>query len=184
MRLFLAVPVGEQFTAQLTTELALQRLDLKARWTRPQAWHVTLQFLGEWPENHVPGLISALEKVCVYPAFYLKPGSLDGFPNLNFLRVLFLQMDDDGLCVRLAGQVREIVEVIWPRGPQDRREFRSHLTLARIRRRLTENEVNLLKNTQLGPLGPVLVEDFKLYSSELGSDGPRYSELASFPLRK
>ena len=109
---------------------------------------------------------------------------MGGFPNLNSPRVLFLQMTDDGSCARLAGRVREIVERTWPLGPQDRREFRGHLTLARIQGRLAFHESNLLKNIQLGPFQKIPVEGFKLYGSELISRGPRYSELASFSLRK
>ena len=184
MRIFLAVSVGEQFVAKLTTELARWHGEMNIRWTRPHLWHVTLQFLGEWPENRVPGLISALEEACSMPTFHLDAGSVGGFPNLNSPRVLFLHMNDDGSCTRLAGRVREIVGRTWPRGPQDRREFRSHLTLARIRARLDSRESNLLKNIQLGPFEQISVECFKLYKSVLEPSGPSYSELASFSLRK
>lgn len=184
MRLFLAVSLGEQFAADLSTQLARWTPELKIRWTRPPSWHVTLQFLGEWPESRVSGLISALEEVCDHPVFHLEPGSLDGFPNLGSPRVLFLQMEDDGTCVLLAGRVREIVEATWPRGPQDQREFRGHLTLARVRGRLAFREINLLKKVQLGPFDQVPIEAFKLYRSVLEPSGPRYTELASFSLRK
>ena len=184
MRLFLAVAVGERFIAQLTTELARWRAKLKFRWTRPRTWHVTLQFLGQWPENRIPGLVSALTEASSLPAFRLQPGPLDGFPRLDAPRVLFLQMEEDGSCARLAGRVREIVEGIWPDGPQDRREFRSHLTLARCRSRPTRDEINLLKNIQLGPFQRIPVEGFQLIRSKLTPRGPRYTELASFSLRK
>ena len=184
MRIFLAVSVGEQFAVELTTALAPWRPRLKVRWTRPQTWHMTLQFLGEWPENRITGLIRAIEETCAIPSFPVDPGPLDAFPHLDSPRVLFLQMKDDGSSARLAARVRETVEEIWPHGPQDRREFRSHLTLARIRRPLSEEDVNLLKNMELTDLPRIPVEGFKLYRSVLGPDGPRYSELAFFPLRK
>ena len=184
MRLFLAVSVGEQFTIELTTQLAPWRSGLSLRWTSPEAWHLTLQFLGEWPEIRVSGLISALDGACRLPSFLLRPGSLDAFPNLESPRVLFLQMTDDGSCARLAGRVRETVQQVWPGGPQDRRDFRAHLTLGRVGGRLSPDEINFLKDKELGPFEAIQVEGFKLYRSVLGPRGPRYSELAYFPLRK
>ena len=107
-----------------------------------------------------------------------------GFPHLKSPRVLFLHMEDDGQTAVLAAQVRAIVNESWPDGPQDNREFRSHLTLARIKTGLSDADVNLLQNMELKDLPPIRVEGFSLMCSELQPQGPRYTELAFYPLRK
>ncbi|MCK9996259.1 MAG: RNA 2',3'-cyclic phosphodiesterase [Candidatus Krumholzibacteria bacterium] len=188
MRVFLAVSCGEQLTAAVTTALDNLRAgpvdSLPVRWTRPETWHLTLQFLGDWPADRLAGLQTALEAASDQSAFSLTPGRLGGFPDLKSPRVLFLHMDDDGQAARLAGSVRTIVNKTWREGPQDNRAFRAHLTLARIRAKLSRSDFNLLQKLKLDGLPDVAVEGFSLVASELRPEGPRYTELAFFGLRK
>ncbi len=188
MRVFLAVPCGEQLTAAVTTAMDDWRAGpagrLPLRWTRPETWHLTLQFLGDWPADRLAKLKTALEATRGQPAFSLTPGRIGGFPDLKSPRVLFLHMDDDGEAVRLAGRVRAIVNETWREGPQDNRAFRGHLTLARARVRLSRSDVNLLQKLKLNDLPPVFVDGFNLVASELRREGPRYTTLAFFALRK
>jgi 2'-5' RNA ligase len=157
---------------------------IPVRWTRPETWHLTLQFLGDWPEDRLAELKPALEATHDQPAFSLKPGRIGGFPDLKSPRVLFLHMDDNGEAARLADRVRTIVNETWPQGPQDNRAFRSHLTLARTRVLLTRSDINLLQGLKLDSLPTVFVEGFGLVSSELRREGPRYTTLGFFALRK
>jgi len=188
MRVFLAVSCGERFAAEVTTALDDWRAGpagrLPVRWTLPETWHLTLQFLGVWPEDRLAGLKTALEAVRGQSAFSLTPGRIGGFPDLKSPRVLFLHMADDGQTARLAGRVRSIVGDTWREGPQDNRAFRGHVTLARIRSRLSRSDINLLQELKLDGLPPVAVEGFSLMASELLPEGPRYTELAFYDLRK
>jgi 2'-5' RNA ligase len=175
-------------TAAVTTALDDWRAGsasrLAVRWTRPETWHLTLQFLGDWPADRLAELKTALKAACDQPAFPLTPGRIGGFPDLKSPRVLFLHMDDDGEAARLAGRVRAIVNETWREGPQDNRAFRGHLTLARIRTRLAPSDINLLQELKLDGLSPVFVEGFSLVASELRREGPRYTTLAFYALRK
>ena len=188
MRVFLAVSCGERFAAEVTTALDDWRAGpagrIPVRWTLPGTWHLTLQFLGDWPEDRLAGLKTALEAVRGQSAFSLTPGRIGGFPDLKSPRVLFLHMADDGQAARLAGRVRSIVGDTWREGPQDTRVFRGHVTLARIRSRLSRSDINLLQELKLEGLPPVGVEGFSLMASQLPPQGPRYTELAFYGLRK
>jgi len=188
MRVFLAVSCGEQLTKVLTTALDKWRTgpggEQPLRWVRPEAWHLTLQFLGDWPPERLSTLETGLERVRDQSAFSLYPGLVGGFPNLESPRVLFLHMEDDGQVSGLARRVREIVNETWSDGPQDKRDFRGHLTLARIKGRLPGSGVNLLQNLELNDLPPVQVSGFSLMASELRPQGPLYRELAFYALRK
>jgi len=188
MRVFLAVPCGEQLTAAVTTALDAWRSGpggrMPLKWTRPETWHMTLQFLGDWPLDRVAALQTALEAARDQSAFTLTPGGIGGFPYLHSPRVLFLHMGDGGASAQLAGRLRAIVGETWGPGPLDNKPFRGHVTLARIKARLSRSEVNLLQELTLGDLPPVFVEGFSLVASELRREGPRYSTVASFALRK
>lgn len=175
-------------TAALTTALDDWRSGpggaLALRWTRPETWHLTLQFLGDWPEGRITELKTALGTVRDPASFSLRPGGLGGFPHLKNPRVLFLHMAADGKAARLADRVRTVVNTTWPQGPQDNRTFRSHLTLARIQERLPGSDLKYLQDLRLDNLPPVAVEGFNLVASELFREGPRYTTLAFFALRK
>jgi 2'-5' RNA ligase len=188
MRAFLAVPCGEQLARAVTTVLDGWRAGpggrLPVRWTGAKTWHLTLQFLGDWPPERLAGLQSALAQVRDVPPFTVRAGGLGAFPDLKGPRVLFLHMGSDGRAADLAHRVRTVVGETWPDGPQDTRPFRGHLTLARIKTKLSRSDINLLRELQFGELPPVPVTGYSLLASELGPTGPRYTELAFFPLRK
>lgn len=188
MRVFLAVSCGERFTQALTTALdnwrTLNPGPVSVRWTDPATWHLTLHFLGDWPENHLKDLETALYATDLPQEFSLEAGLLGGFPDLKDPRVLFLHIPSDGPLAQLAAEVRKTVNRTWPDGPQDNRPFRGHLTLARIRAKLPSGYVTLLQGKDLGSLPPIPVGGFGLVVSQLGPQGSEHSEWAFFPLRK
>lgn len=184
LRLFLAIPCGERLREALSARLDASVADLPLRWTSPHSWHITLQFLGDWPESRVPTLVEALSGVSGPPPFTMVPGGLGAFPDLRRPRVLFLQMGDDGAAAGLAKTVREKVAGIWPDGPQDEKVFRPHLTLSRIRRPLSARDIKSLENIDLSNLPDMPVEGFNLYSSVLGKEGARHTAIAELGLRK
>lgn len=184
MRVFLAVHPGEDLRAALSTRIDPWRRRIPARWTRPDTWHLTLQFLGEWPPERLRCLQEALPAATDVAPWSLAPGELGAFPNLRRPRVLFLQLVDDGRLAELATRVRGIVRDVWPDGPQDTKELRPHLTLARMKAPLEERSRNLLEDIDLSGLPPMEVPGFALVASELRPDGPRYRDLAFWRVRK
>ena len=182
MRIFLAVPIGERLRRSVATDLDAWRPRLRIAWTRPETWHLTLQFLGDWPEDRVDGLVAALRERDWPSAFTIAPGGLGAFPNLHRPRVLFLQMEGEGQVADLARRVRSVVHEVWPEGPQDDKPFRGHLTLARIKRPLGRGDHDLLSEISLDDLPPLPVDGFRLVASTLHRDGARYRILAGFDL--
>src|ERR1700722_20141308 len=62
VRLFVAIVPPPAVTAELDTSTAPLRLAWpELRWTGPEAWHITLAFLGEVREEVVPGRTPRLE---------------------------------------------------------------------------------------------------------------------------
>lgn len=184
VRLFVAVPCGGPLREALTSRLDASPPGLDVRWTHPRTWHLTLQFLGEWPEKYVSGLREGLAPVADRSPFVMPAGGLGAFPNLRRPRVLFLQLGDDGAAARLAGAVREKVAEIWPDGPQDHKRFKAHLTLARIRRPLAVDQLKMLQDLDFTGMPDLLADRFTLYSSVLGREGARHLVEAEYGLRK
>jgi 2'-5' RNA ligase len=182
-RLFVAVDPGEQFRRELATRLDGWRQRLRVGWVAPRNWHLTLAFLGDWPVVRLSALVASLQAEAVgHPAFTLQVRQVGAFPDLRSPRVLFLHMDGGRQLSELAAGVRRCIEGVAPGGPQDRKPFRPHLTLARLRRPLPGSQRNLLGRIQLGSFAPLAIAAFHLVRSELRPEGARYSEVATFPL--
>lgn len=186
MRLFVAVHPGDQLRRELATRIDPVARDLARcralRWTRPEAWHLTLQFLGDWPEARTDGLKQALARVPVEGPLHLQPAGLGAFPDLRRPRVLFLHLDSGGKAEQLADRVRQAVQEVWPRGPQDLKAFRAHLTLARVKGTLSPAEIQAVQRLDLEGLPGCEVGQFRLVASELHRYGARHRALASVPL--
>jgi len=178
-----AVNPGAQLCRNLDTRLDGPRANHSVAWTRPASWHLTLMFLGDWPAERVGTLSARLqETVSPHRPFTVQPGGLGAFPDLRRPRVLFLQMDGGEALLELASDVRRAVNDAWPDGPQDRKDFRPHLTLARIRQPLPGPEAAALTALNLGAWEPFAVDRALLMASELYSQGARYAVQAEMPL--
>lgn len=179
MRLFVALEVPGEVRRQVDAAVEpLRRRFPRLRWTRPDAWHLTLAFLGEVDAVVADGLPDVL-----LPAVAETGGpmrlSLAG-PDRFGRRVLWLGVDDEppGAVALLGARVQQVAEA---QGIEvDRRPVRAHLTLARARGR--------------DPVGPAVVDACApvaaswtvdravLFRSELGGGPARYEAPASLPL--
>jgi 2'-5' RNA ligase len=183
-RAFVAVPCGEPLAGELSRRLDASADDAPVRWTDPLTWHLTLQFLGNWPTARLRALQHGLEALAALSATELRPAGLGGFPDLWRPRVLFLQFRDAEPLVELAAGVRLVTGAMWPEGPQDTRPLQPHLTLARVRQPLDRRHVNALSRINLDDLPLLAMDRFCLMASQVVAGVTRHTELASFALRK
>ncbi|HOX25260.1 MAG TPA: RNA 2',3'-cyclic phosphodiesterase [Candidatus Krumholzibacteria bacterium] len=183
MRLFIAVNPPERFRRDLDTRLDSIRPRVRIAWTTPPSWHLTLAFLGDWPEVRLQPTADALAAaVGARPAFALQPDRIGAFPDLRRPRVLFLHLDGGDPLRQLARDVRAAVDGVWPDGPQDRKDFHPHLTLARVKHPLAGSEAACLQALDLGTWEPFSVDSVALMESALGRQGARYACRATLPL--
>jgi 2'-5' RNA ligase len=183
-RAFVAVPCGEQLAADLSRRLDAAAGRVAVSWTQPRTWHLTLQFLGDWPADRLTALRAGLGALAADAPPPLVPAGWGGFPDLRRPRVLFLQFEGAVPVSDLARQVSAASAAAWPDGPQERRPAHPHLTLARVRGPLEDRQLKSILDIDLSDLPVFLVERFCLWASDLRPQGARHTELASFALRK
>jgi len=183
-RAFVAVPCGVPLATALSRRLDAGGGRPPLRWTRPESWHLTLQFLGDWPRARLSALQHNLEAISGPEPAVLTPAGLGGFPDLARPRVLFLQFRGAEPLVDLAGAVRQATAATRPEGPQDMRPAHPHLTLARVQGPLEAWQRKALADIDLEELPPLPMDGFELLSSQLSPGGARHTVLASYSLRK
>ncbi|MEX0630082.1 MAG: RNA 2',3'-cyclic phosphodiesterase [Chloroflexota bacterium] len=181
-RCFVGVPVAPRLRTDLETAMRAWRARTDVpdlRWTDPDAWHVTLAFLGAIDSSVVPELASALRIVADWTdAFPLSTGGVGAFPRPGAAQAIWYGMaDPDHRLTDLAARVQAAV---LPPGPPAR--FRPHLTLARSRVPRGEPLGPWLATLE-PPSGTLVVDALTLFRSHLGRGPARYEVLASLPLR-
>lgn len=171
MRCFLAIPANRE---ELRTALsAWQQAAPAIRWEAPEALHVTLRFIGGWPEDRVPELTAALAGLCWQP-FALQLTHLGGFPDLHRPRVLWAGVAPSPALSSLAAELSARLASLGI--ASDPRPFTPHISLARLR----SGE----RTTQLAPFVPAqwTAEEFNLYESIPNAPPAlRYQVRAHFP---
>jgi 2'-5' RNA ligase len=185
MRLFVAIAppsaVLDELDA-LVEPLRARRLDL--RWTNREAWHVTLAFLGQVDEATAARLMPRLERAARrHHNFGLAFSGAGAFPAAARANVLWSGLSGDRRALaRLAESVTAGASRAGTPPPDKGRRFQPHLTLARCR---MPADVRELVAALAGHQGqPWTADRVHLVRSRLGaSEQPRYSSLASWPLR-
>jgi 2'-5' RNA ligase len=188
MRLFIAVPVPDNVRdhlRQLLADLKKSRADYK--WVEPENLHLTMSFLGETDPGRIAALESVLkESVGGRSAFTMAFGAIGAFDSLDRPRVLWVGMTEGASELKeLAARLNQ--ELLRAGFPCEGREFKPHLTIARMR--TTRNLENL--RARLGHWSDpsrlahmhAPVDRLVLYESRLSSKGPTYFVVKEASLR-
>jgi 2'-5' RNA ligase len=187
MRLFVAVDIPSEIKARLRAFVDRLRPTAKLSWSPVDNLHVTTKFVGEWPEERLGELKSALAQVP-------KPGFVDvavrglgWFPNAKNPRVFWAGIEAGVSLQKLA---EDTERQLTPLGvPVEERGFHPHLTLARRRDPVPLDELRRAlaqqgekdqqeQDSSRHDFGSFQAASFVLYLSA----GGRYTKLEEFPL--
>lgn len=178
-RLFVAVALTDDARHALAARLRDPARPLPGRPVHPHNWHLTLRFLGDADGPGYDRLLAALDEADMGERFRVRLGGLGAFPKPSRATVLWVAFTEgQDRLEDLATRVERAVEISG--APGEDRPFRAHLTLSRIRPHQDVRQVL----AEVAPLGiGWIVDRVVLYRSHLGPGGPRYEEMAVFPLR-
>lgn len=157
----------------------LKARGFKLRWVRPQNIHLTLKFLGDIPLSHVDDVVSAMQRAVRGQApLELTHQGMGAFPGIKRPRILWTGLGGD--LDRLQYLVEQLSTEFEPLGfEREKRHFKAHLTLGRIKARLDPKQ--LLQSIQeLGSYRPIgfTAQKVVLYQSELSPNGAVYTAKA------
>jgi 2'-5' RNA ligase len=191
MRLFVALDIEPE----IRKRIGEFRDQMKAfapdvRWVAPEAFHVTLQFLGETKTREEIQRALARVKGAPIPLTFRNTGF---FPNSKSPRIFWIGMESDQ---HLQDLVNSIATGLLPLGfERDAQPYKPHLTLARSgsgRPRPVPGEHTSfgLQHVQvklegMPPLefGTMAAREFYLYESKTTPAGAKYTKLARYGLQ-
>src|SRR5260370_28227542 len=130
MRLFTGIELSEDVRERLARLLMHLRPCAHFKWSPVYNLHITLKFIGEWPEEKLPQLESALRSMPRRPGIPIEVKGLGWFPNPHRPRVFWAALQGGDALGVLARHTHAALE---PFGIQKYdRAFTAHLTLARV----------------------------------------------------
>jgi 2'-5' RNA ligase len=154
------------------------------RWTQVHNIHVTLKFLGDVSEANLTVLYEILKREAEKQmVFEIQAGGLGAFPSLTRPRVIWVgvQAPPDLAAVQQAIDV-ETARLGYA---SEERDFSPHLTLGRIARSASSEEVRQIGATlgsmKVGDLGSSRIQSVHFYRSDLNPQGAVYTKLFSAP---
>lgn len=181
MRLFVATDLPHALLEKITEiESEFRKVTNSMRWVRPSSMHLTLKFLGDVAESRVTWIDAHLRAIHVEP-FQVNYYGVGFFPNARVPRVLSVSVSSEAL-EDLAHKVEERMVELGFLG--EKRQFRPHLTMARIGR---DNQINHFLIETVAryadrKFGVYATDRFYLFHSILRTDGAEHQKLFEYPL--
>ena len=188
IRAFLAIKLPDDVTAtlgHLAEQMAQARIG-GLRPVRPENMHLTLKFFGNVNARQVDSIIDTLaHTVKTIRPFTIRLGNVSAYPNTKSPRVLWVGLEEDVASLQDAHRRIETALEQVDIEP-DSREFRPHLTIARMRDRTSLAErrkaAEALFSADFRSGLQISVDHVSLIRSFLQPEGPQYTSLAEIPL--
>jgi len=183
MRLFTGIDLPPDVVTNL--EELLLRLEPSAQinWSPPRNLHITTKFIGEWPEERLAELKTALAGLPTRAPIPISIEKLGFFPNPHSPRVFWAGIRGGD---ELAALAHDTEAALAPLGvAKEARACSPHLTLARIK--TPGKQPALLQAVAKLPsleFGDFVADRFYLYHSRTAPSGSVYTKLAEFDLAK
>jgi 2'-5' RNA ligase len=181
MRLFTGLDLPAEVVHNLEALLERLRPHARIQWSRPENLHVTTKFIGEWPEERLQELKTALAALPSRPAIQVAIRQVGFFPNPRSPRVFWCGIEASDL-QGLAADTDRATSALGIES--EKRAFSPHLTLARIKEPLNlapmRDAIGRLESLEFGRFE---AGGFFLYQSKLRPTGSVYTKLAEYPFR-
>lgn len=171
MRLFIGIPLAPAVVDQLSSlSLRLRSGDTGLRWSTPESWHITLQFLGNTSQEQYTCIIRSLHELRFQPV----PVRLEALGFFDRAGVFFAEV---ALTRELLALQQSVIAKTGLCGFEpEERPFHPHITLARSKGKSGKQSLSTLKNSiRAQPrFTSFTAEEFLIYESFLGPSGSRY----------
>jgi len=156
----------------------LERLKIRARWVRPANIHLTLKFLGDINPDHIDKIGLAMAGAAGdFSPVTLSVRGIGVFPGIKRPRVIWVGLGGD-IRSLLAFQSRLEEKLAGAEFPKDKRSFKAHLTLGRIKQAANPAVIRQMISEYASLNSDKFICDqVFLFKSDLQPSGAVYSKL-------
>jgi len=151
-------------------------------WVPDNNFHITINFLGDTPDEILPGLFESMRSVISdFSPFHVKLSGTGIFGNLRDPRVLWIGCRFDPVLDQIRVRFDSMLEIIGFRS--ESRTFSPHLTLGRIKLiRQINPFTEVLEEYKNVEFQQQTIKEIILYESRLLPSGAVYTPLHVFEL--
>ncbi|HEY0196828.1 MAG TPA: RNA 2',3'-cyclic phosphodiesterase [Methanobacterium sp.] len=183
MRAFLAVDLDESLQDKvLEVQNRLKEANAAVKFVEKENLHFTCKFFGEISQNKRDKIIRIItEKIQNYNNFEINIKGVGVFPNLGYLKVIWLGLEDPGNFSKILMDLdQEFVKL----GYKKEKNYVPHLTVGRVKgAKNKEALVSQIKELEEVEIGAMKVDKIALKKSELTPEGPVYTTVEEFKLK-
>lgn len=181
MRLFVGIPLAANVAEELSAvSTRLRSAGDGLRWSAPDSWHVTLQFLGKAGEEEYICIVARLRELRL-PPFPMRLEEMGFFDRAGIFFV-GVRLTPELLSL----QQRVIAATALCGFVAESRPYHPHITLARCKGRGSRQSFQQLqtKIRRTPTLARFVAEEFLLYESLPGPAGSHYEVRERFALNR
>jgi 2'-5' RNA ligase len=155
----------------------------RIKWVSPLQLHITLAFLGDTNADQVNLTGQMLSRVvAAYDAPFVQYRGLGLFRNIKDPKVLWIGLDIDPVIRKMKAELDRELKYLGFR--IDRRDFRPHLTLARVKGIQSKEALkDLLHAYGDYYFQESIIRKLIYYESVLGREGPKYKVIKSIAFK-
>ena len=164
IRLFTALSIPDDVKEEL---YGLRESILGARWVDKDNMHLTLQFIGEIPEDKYHQIKDDLEDIQM-TSFEMKLGAVSRFAG----KVLYCSVAESQELNDLNSLIKEKIQLITA---VEKKKYVPHVTLARLRDTSSRDIASFLEKHHDYGSRDFSINSFGLYSSKLTNRGSIYT---------
>lgn len=189
VRLFIAIELPDAVKTGLKQVQGYLKSEDRswAKWVDPDSIHLTLKFLGNVDTAKIEPISRSMQDAAdMMSPFDLKISGLGCFPNFQRMQVIWVGLNGDMDSLQ---KLQNNIELhVSPLGfPGEKRPFKPHLTLCRIRENITSNQrqstSEVMARTHVNPDLTIKVNSVSLMRSRLTPNGAMYTRISLAKLK-
>jgi 2'-5' RNA ligase len=183
IRAFIAIDLSAEIQHRLDEVVhsyKTQLANIPIRWVAASNIHLTLKFLGDVSLSNLSILTAMIQtEIYSHHQFEISVGGSGAFPNLRQPRIIWVGVEAPPELTSIQNGIEAATGRLGY--TREERTFSPHLTLGRVSRNATSQDVKAISKTletnRVGFLGAIWVEKIYLYKSDLQPTGAVYSQM-------
>ena len=181
IRAFIAIDIDKHNKQKISGIISyLKTANADIKWITENQIHLTLKFLGNIEQNKIQDISKILKSIAMdFSPFNIQFSGIGAFPNILHPRVIWLGMNKGKESLKLLNnKIETELERLGIR--KEKREYKAHLTLGRVRTLKNVSKlITLINEAKFHPQEEIKIDKLILFQSTLTAKGAIHSPLSN-----